>query len=1745
MGLYDATTGEYSDAAFGLDTQGALDNQPSLLDSAIGVVTKALPLTALSIVNTFANTAMKMSSMLPSGVVTDTAASLAGIDTSNPNMFNVSDELSGIGATSYQEYYDAHSQGIETAGFLIGSFIPGTAGIKALKLAQAGYAGEAVARATGIFQGIKAKAIADGLAQINAGPDALFASLSTYKYKAIAAGFGDQALQSLAFETAVAGTMNASPIMSQQDMGDIATNMFYGTLLGGALGGGIESIFTRAAFKRAEVVADIGTKAAELTERLGFAERGATFRGTSVAGDAVVQLVHSIDQIPTDLASQLALKKAMDTTNRAFLDSRNLLTTLAGKGNEDLSTGLMDSLLAARAAGASKEGLYEKLAGLAKITRLGDDTTVPTEDTFYVNKFAGATRTALGTTFSDLISTTPNASADISLRFGLRPYTTAPIIAKATDTFTATDGSVVPLYTKVQDAWDASADMYIDSKLQIHVNPDAPNIMRIPRPGEERILSPTEERVYRATGNLPEGSKPLLGTPTADPVILNTIDHSFSSSAIPIVGDYGPVKLIPRGLSYGGEISIQTPTSVLTDTTSTIDANARYLWASRRGIKAGDTIDPTDIPMMEQLYRQATTSGVDFTSFMDGLRRRGVTMSEGSDLPYSANELLERIQGSKDDLIHDLIQANPKMSHEEIAVRANVPSSYIENSLQAKSPSDYMVDPEQWSRANHVRLLYDIGNTKTPDGQILKGYLQSQYRMKTIQDAAYAALARERGDDWQNLTINGLSSKDATIEGTGAKFLTFSNSEYGSIGQQVERIGRFLTDWIQQRIAGYSSTLAPSANALRNDLTASAEAGAFLNIRRKTGEQFTFLPTDLAAKYWRTPDTVVLRNSLIRDKTGAVVDWNMNYTPSGFLPGAALVDNAVRVPDQALHTFYDLSPKVAAWERANMEINDARIVSRNNWRAAMGLTPNQQVGTLYAPPIDTAKYPFFALVRARPGQAFTDDSVAMITSNSAEGLKAKIDSLRPDYDVYTKDMITDYHTALGDYQYNRNFADNRVQSDLTRRGILNDVYPDTRAETIIAQYISHHTAQETRLLRDYVELGNAQPFAEIRAMGARFTGAETSQTGYINKALGRSSSNPYESYIKTALAIGSRDEYRLWNDAQEKVESFASTAFNTAVSAIRSVDAGILPLEQAAPIMERMGLGNGYGAASNILSTYRNIANQLPDTKVLSRVVNAGNLFQSATAVRLDAWQSLINIISAPILTAAEGSSVLGKLASGSIRTELPDGSGRQVLSTTKAIFGAISDFWDSDIRNQWIPTFMKMNITRPNVNEYFQAVKDLTIPKSGSAVEAVQNGLSKAVETGAKLTLSQWSENAIRTIAAFTAKRIFEDAGYTGTDLLDQIGTFVNRTHGNYIASQRPVAFQGPIGQAMSLFQTYQFNFYQQMFRYVENGEAKTLAIMAALQTGLFGMQSLPGYQMINQHLVGNAAGNPSHADLYSTTTNFFDKKLGDWLLYGAASNILSTGLYSRGDINPRQISILPINPLDYPAISGAINFLSNLWKTTDNIVQGGKITDALMQGMEHNGLSRPLAGLGQLMQGYVSTSKGDLVTATRPNMGDGSSGWNDVISAANFSRLAGARPLDEAINMDMLYRKTLYQAKDETRMNRLGETVKEQLTGNTPIDPNKLGGFIHSYAEAGGEIANFGKKMLEWTQEANVAKANMIFRHLQQPMAKQDMIEMGGQPLPDFQNRGNTAVSAIPTSPNTTTSQTPSQTPSQYPVQ
>lgn len=1749
MGLFDQQTGEYNDAGFAYDTHGAMADQPSIFESVGNLITKAIPLTGLSIVNSFANTGIQVANFFGA----------------NLDQWTIDKEMTDLGWDDYANYYNTHQEGIEAAGLVAGSFIPGMAAIKALKLAQAGKMTSVLQRATGIFSGPRAAILENAVTEMS-DKGSLFNSLSIDKFKAIALGFGDQALQALAYETAVAGTMKASPLLDQQSFTDTISNMFYGAVIGGGIGGIIEGIGTNAFLNRAKFNIDTSTKTAQLTERPGYSQ-GATVNNTSLSSDRVISLLDSIGKLPADTGDKLINKTAQATRDSAILAAKKELQNMVPDGSEDLSNAAFDFILKTFNSG-DKDTAYDYLAQLAKISRVNTPASIPTGDTFYLQRFVTPREAR---TLNEIATVTPkNIPGVIEQRYQLAPYADPSKIniihewdvipgTGALNVFSPTLINSAKFYRSGKEAFGNGADIFVNAKGFVTLNPESENIVgRVARPGESRTLTLAEEKLRgeqgQLTKSLPEKSDALYGAP----VILRTTDGSVMTQVTPVIGDYGTPVINARGIQAGDKFSTQSMLTPLTPETGALDATARYVWAAKRGLRSGDKIATTDIPMMEQLYREAIQGGTDtgFDANLQKMVNKGIELQDAS-MPTSRQDLLNKIRGAKDDLINDLIQNQPELSSEEIARRANVPEKYISRQFIADQSSDYMIDPDSLMKVNHVQLEYDIGSVYQQDGNILRGLLSSQYRINVIKDAAEATTTKFFGMDIDKFLIQGFSSKDATIEGSGPGLFTFSNANYGTLGQAAERVGRFFTNWINNKQAEVANILTGPAQALRADTVAAAEANMFTAVRRRTGEAFTFLPDNLAVKYGVTPGNsrAVLTNSLIKDKAGNIVDWNRTYTPPNYLPGIFEENQGGELLTGKLHTFYDLSPKVGAWEKANLALNDIRLQNLKDWYAAQGINKNIQTGNLYAPPIDTSKYPFFAFIKARPGTALSDDGVAIITATDAKSLETKIAALRDDYSVYTKDDIKTFHQVQGDYNYNRNFAQARVNNDMQRRGILNDIFPPTNAENVISDMVNFHNRQEIRQGRDHIELGNAQLFAEVRALGDRFVGAERSQTGFLSESAGRGSDNPYNSYIKTALGLNDTDSYSLWHQAQEKLEAFGNTAFNVVRNAFYSAKSGVISYEEASAMAEKFGLGNPYGAATDAMSAYYNIANKLPPQRILSRFVATANSILASTTIRLDAFQSLINVISTPILMSAEFNSAKTAIASGALNsknvttgstadlltTAIPGSATNQLLpTTTKATSQAISNWFNEDIRNQWMPIYTKMGIVRESSSEYFKMIDALRLPYGTVGEGAIFENLNKAADLGAKISGSQYSENFSRFIAADVARQLFSAVGKSGTDLLDQIGTFVNRVHGNYIGSQRPIAFQGPVGQAMSLFQTYQFNLMQQLFRYVENGEAKSLAILSGLQTTIFGMQGLPGFQMINQHLAGNLSGNSGHKDIYSGVSNLMDPVAGNYLLYGVASNWLQSGLYSRGDINPRQISVLPLNPLDFPAISGGINFISNLLETAGKVANGADLKGAFLLGLEHNGISRPLAGLGQLMQGFVTNQSGNLVASTSGSPGfPGSSnidlndpqkntgGWNDVASIANFGRLLGARPLDEAIAMDAMYRKTVYLAKDNTRIQELGEAAKTYLYDNQTMPGDIIQDFAAKYSSMGGYAPRFGQEMMKWSQDANVSKANQIFHQLQKPVNQEIMLQMGGTRLPDFQpnyqQQGSTAGSQI----------------------
>jgi hypothetical protein len=303
-----------------------------------------------------------------------------------------------------------------------------------------------------------------------------------------------------------------------------------------------------------------------------------------------------------------------------------------------------------------------------------------------------------------------------------------------------------------------------------------------------------------------------------------------------------------------------------------------------------------------------------------------------------------------------------------------------------------------------------------------------------------------------------------------------------------------------------------------------------------------------------------------------------------------------------------------------------------------------------------------------------------------------------------------------------------------------------------------------------------------------------------------------------------------------------------------------------------------------------------------------------------------------------------------------------------------------------------------------------------------------------------------------------------------------------------------------------------------MERGDKRTLAIFAGLQGTIFGLNGLPFFDAANTYILGKyIASNPEHKDMYSVLPSF-NKELGDWMLYGTASAFplfsgSSPALFTRGDINPRHITILPTNIVDVPAVSASIKLVEQIYEFGKNVSSGADISASMLRALEHQGWNRPLAGFAQVLSGRTTTSTGSLISAANEFETTAmlTSLQDRLVDFGGVTRMLGSRPMDEAVALTALYREKRYEAMDKARIERLGEVVKSKLyAGEVPTD-DEYQEFLTRYARSGGRVESFNQAYMRWTRDASESVVNQMLEKNKNPFSVKLFEIMGGEPLPD----------------------------------
>lgn len=1162
---------------------------------------------------------------------------------------------------------------------------------------------------------------------------------------------------------------------------------------------------------------------------------------------------------------------------------------------------------------------------------------------------------------------------------------------------------------------------------------------------------------------------------------------------------------------YGFRMNKFWDASAISGKLGHFEAEARYIWAAQTELpEVGKFfVHKGDIPMIQRAWKDGRLD----IRLVDNT---GASLKDGFS---SREELWNYLKATKEEVGNEFLvkiqNAHPEyleMNAEMAAKIVDTKFSRLSGTHGVREDLDYQAMQAAGEEYAALRKAKGLAKETDPDHipvQFMPSYaklgkkLPEEFVNGHVVDALGWIKTQER--KFQGMVDNVVAKHAGKLSellfeipeqalwkankiGESARLFAYGNGGYGSLGSIMQSMGS-VTQKMQQ---------------------------AF---RKETGDTFTGVLTNLG----KNQEAVIEFNSVNQQVTRSGELWVRNEEGTGLI--TVEVRNAIAKTRATGTSEYELqageqilfkSPEVGEVVDAMLARSSKRTEAFRDLRSAQGKTDYKDPEVFRPIRPNPNDYKHFAFVK--------DDKVTgaghitmlfAATPEKLAELAAKTE--QAGYRVHFKSDTEEFKKAFGEYEYSRTLHESYIDSDLKNRGIFSEHFTKSDPQKTINDILAQHTRDDDVLAMEIVRAKNQKAFSFLEDQGKAYSRIESSKFGGSIRDVEERGANPYTDYLKTALNI-SKSQGSMLGDFNKMLDSVVSNA----VASIREMKVGnYFDAEKVNAALQSHGMDTAYrNAADEIL------INHTAPKGELTKFVRGANAVLSKLTLGLDPLNAINNAIGANILRGTElkqitdaikgGNSELAGELSKLLRVTLP-GTGDQITAPSKLLATAIQNFFKDGKDGVLHQRYKAGGYIKDMTTQFHDLIDDFTL----KGTESVQDlntrwnralaKLESASKTGEKLTGNTLAEDFNRFVSADAMRQITDLAETHGlltrAESHSYINTFVNRVEGNTIASQRPLVFQGPVGQAIGLFQSYQFNLMQQLFRYTAEGTAKDTALLLGLQGTFYGLNGMPGFQFFNQHVIGSMSGNPQHKDAYDALYGGAGKQMGDLLMYGLPSNMLQANLYSRGDINPRQVTILPTSLPDVPFVGALGKFLSSTKETVGKIAAGGAVWESMLQGLEHNGVSRPMAGIAQTLQAfgpggqvYSTTNKGSILFS------------NDLTDWATAVRIAGGRPLDEAIVNDGVFRIHSYQQADRKKQQALAETIKTTgIQGNTPTE-DQVVSFAKAYAESGGKQVNFNKFMMSQLKAANTNEASKITSALQNPFAQKVQLLMGGSPASEF---------------------------------
>lgn len=1564
------------------------------------------------------------------------------------------------------QFYRRNQESIDLVGFMASSLVPGSAGIKVLNAGQksalaaikTGKYGKNMGRALGLLtprsKALTRKAImevADNTSQAGI--------WSGTALKAVGAGAHQGVLEGIFFETAVAATMFNSPVLENQDFGDFVSNIAFSAGVFGAISGTINAAKLNSALKGAANAGSIAERPVTFIDEA--ASTSAEFEKVALNYEGVHK-VSSVNlegfRVTSNRAEHLAKarKRTLTTYEQKIkIGHRNL-----AKGDEDVTSALYNGLK-----GTGKTNQQQAVIGLQETSKL----SVPSKQLRRVEKLKKKADKADGSITAKELDelaedTTTVSFAKIHGEGAGSVIADSPKVVNLSDTLkkikdkvevkVSTTGKTGSVTIPGVKTWKFNTKFNLGAKAGTgEAKAGAFNIFR---------ASSLEAQAYRAFVT----KLPKFAPSAKSPLHIDVNDPYLMEKVMRDLGDKQLDNVVFSGMAKG---------EAITGSLQEFVGN----WKVRAAHK-----------ML-------------FTKKGEARVRSGKNQDEIASILDVKSSMLSG------DIIRDA--ANPYHLDDMFATQAHT-RAYREKLVSNGIKEEAAELVELYDVPQHIKMVYSlnsasatnplrgINNFVVENMAIIKG------QQRLYQDGLNRASANALGGFYDQLIDVGsdMIKQKANTSGAGYSFIAAASENYGTLASFFEQIGKVTANAISHNKTATREVLEPLLQKLSQNKKAYMEWSTLTNkVRSIEGEYALNAAGDAL-------------------EPAVLVRW----------AAAGAKGEAPRLANPLMDTHIALvTPEVRALAAAHIEVNSVRTGKLAGIRTSQGLQFNRSPDVFYAPPVDIKQFPHFATVT--DGSITSGNQVSTLYAATSDDLAKMIKKVEqdPKLIVRTKREAEEHFFSEGTFNYEKTLSDNYIDSAIHRTGASAPHYIPTDPKKIIDDTLNWHMQRETGLVREGVSAKYEMQFEELNRLGDTFTNVQTSKfsAASLNKFADSTVNNPFSDYIKTALAVRKNSDYPFWTNMNQLADKAYSKMIGKVYSGVHSAKT---PAELA-EVNKLLEAGGYRGAAYD--TSMEIFANAKPASGSLVTTVRNSNSVMATVVLRLDFMNSMVNAISANVLLGAETKSIIRAIeksgdkdamaAIGALSRIAVPGTGETITSAHKMIGKSMSNVqkFIMDEKSAGYK-FAKDNgfLTRIS-DQYRGALNDLafdgaeSIATWDSRIFKTQQKLKHLADKGEQWTGNRLAEEFNRLVAVDVMQQFTKVAKkqglMTAKEELAYINTFVNRTQGNYNAAQRPGMFQGPIGQAIGLFQTYQFNLMQQLLRHVGEGHSKDAMTLLGLQGTIHGMNGLPAFNAINTHIVGNASGNVNHRDAYDATYGAVGKEAGNWLMYGVGSNFmlhpdLKVNLYTRGDINPRHVTIVPVNPASVPIVQATGKVLGNIFNTASKLAAGGDITTTLLQGLEHNSLSRPLAGLAQVMEGLNNPERASYSTSNKGNV----IAANDLLSWANLGRIAGGKPLDTAIALDATYRFKAYAGFDTKKRAVLGQAIKTTMMAGENPTQEQVEEFARKYAESGGRQEQFGQWFSGLYKDANLSQANALKNSLSSPFSQSMQTIMGGEDLQDF---------------------------------